>query len=187
MAASNPYHGLAKLGRVQLPSGTSYALIDYNGRELIAPIFATSASYAVGDYVIYSDELYIATAAHSGAWNADHFSKVTVGSELKSIKASISGGIHYRGHTTSSLYEGATTNPIIINGASYTAVAGDMVILDPPAYATAKAYAAGEYVTNSGIIYQVTEAITASANTKFSDLKTKIVPNAPEFLFDGTQ
>ncbi len=187
MAASNPYHGLAKLGRVQLPSGTSYALIDYNGRELIAPIFATSASYAVGDYVIYSDELYIATATHTGAWNADHFSKVTVGSELKSIKASISGGIHYRGHTTSSLYEGATTNPIIINGASYTAVAGDMVILDPPAYATAKAYVAGEYVINSGVIYQVTEAITASANTKFSDLKTKIVPNAPEFLFDGTQ
>lgn len=185
--ASNPYHGLAKLGRVQLPSGNTYALIDYNGRELIAPMFSASGEYVVGDYVVYDDDLWRCSAAHSGAaWNADHFEQVTVGSELRRIESAISGGIHYRGHTTSSLYDGSTTNPIIINGSPWHAIAGDMVIEEPPEYSTGRAYASGEYCTNDGIIYQVTEAISASDNTQFSDLKTKIATNNPEFIFDGT-
>ena len=38
-----------------------------------AKYFDSSESYAVGDYVIYSNQLYECTTAHSGAWNASHF------------------------------------------------------------------------------------------------------------------
>lgn len=37
-------------------------------------------------------------------------------------------GVHFRGSTTTALTDGATTNPITIDGSSYTAVIGDMVI-----------------------------------------------------------
>lgn len=47
----------------------------------------------------------------------------------KSGKGGGSGdGVHFRGSTTTALTDGATTNPITIDGESYTAVMGDMVI-----------------------------------------------------------
>ena len=47
----------------------------------------------------------------------------------KSGKGGGSGdGVHFRGSTTTALTDGATTNPITIDGSSYTAVMGDMVI-----------------------------------------------------------
>lgn len=51
------YADLSKLGRVQLPSGTVYALVDVDGRSMIAATYSTSASYDTGDYVIYGDNL----------------------------------------------------------------------------------------------------------------------------------
>ena len=130
MSATSLYHNLSKLGRVQLPSGTSYALIDYNGRELIAPIFNTSTAYAQGDYVVYQDELYCFTAAHSaGSWNANQVTKTDVSNELKVLKEAISGGIHYIGVTQTVIYDGCT-NPEIITTGVVSAQTGDLVILD---------------------------------------------------------
>ena len=50
--------------------------------------------------------------------------------ELKDevARENIIGGTHYKGVTTTPLTDGASTNPIIISGASYAAVNGDMVI-----------------------------------------------------------
>ena len=42
----------------------------------------------------------------------------------------VAGGVHYRGKTTSNIFDGADVNPIIINGKSYKALAGDLVIKD---------------------------------------------------------
>lgn len=67
MSATNLYHNLPKLARVKLPSGTEYAVIDYNGRELIAPIFNPEVSYLAGDFVVYEDNLYTFNTAHEGA------------------------------------------------------------------------------------------------------------------------
>lgn len=39
-----------------------------------------------------------------------------------------SDGVHFKGSTSTALTDGATTNPITIDGSSYTAVMGDMVI-----------------------------------------------------------
>lgn len=51
-------------------------------------------------------------------------------SDIADIQQAISGGIHFRGETTTALTDGATTNPITINGESYTAVSGDLVLYD---------------------------------------------------------
>lgn len=49
-----------------------------DGNIAIAPAFSTSKAYAVGDYVIYNNEVYKCTTAHSAsAWNYSHFSDIT--------------------------------------------------------------------------------------------------------------
>lgn len=50
-----------------------------------AATFSTSTSYAVGSYCIYDGNLYRCTTAHSGAWNASHFTATSVGGTLGSI------------------------------------------------------------------------------------------------------
>lgn len=45
-------------------------------------------------------------------------------------RQSIAGGVTFRGVTTTALTDGASTNPIVINGESYTAVNGDLVIYE---------------------------------------------------------
>ena len=52
--------------------------------------------------------------------------------ELKDAvaRAATVGGTHYKGVTTTELADGASTNPITIGGASYTAVNGDIVVVD---------------------------------------------------------
>lgn len=47
--------------------------------------------------------------------------------DIASIQQSIAGGVHFAGNTTTALTDGATTNPIKIGGADYTAKAGDLV------------------------------------------------------------
>lgn len=183
------YSEYSKLARVKLPSGTTYALIDFDGRAIIASNFSSSSetNYAVNDYSIYQSDLYKCTSATTGGtWDSTAWELVTVGSELKAIKASISGGVHYKGKTTSSLYDGDTTNPIVIGGSSYTAVSGDLVIETPPTYATSTAYTKGQYVIYSNVIYQITQSITAQSNTSWSVVSKKVAPNEPEFIFDGS-
>lgn len=68
-------------------SGISVA--DLTGVTDLAPLFSTTASYAVGEYVIYNENMYRCTVAHTGAWNANDFTQVTVGGELTN-KADIS-------------------------------------------------------------------------------------------------
>ena len=57
----------------------------------------------------------------------------TISTKLIELKDAVAreatiGGTHYKGLTTTPLTDGASTNPIIIGGASYTAVNGDMVV-----------------------------------------------------------
>lgn len=192
------YKNLAKLGRTELPSGTTYKLIDLDLREMIAPNFNAEASYEVGDYVIYDvvgsdDSLYRFTNAHAaGAWNSADVELVVVGDELKRISKAVVGGIIYRGKTTSMLYDDCTINPITINGNSYTAVSGDLVKVDRAnaalTYATNTAYAVHTYIKNDGIYYITKEVITAAQNINFNAIQDKLTPvkSDPEFLFDGT-
>ena len=46
---------------------------------------------------------------------------------IQDILDNISSALHWKGNTTTALVDGATTNPIVIDGENYTAVAGDVV------------------------------------------------------------
>ena len=48
----------------------------------IAPAFDATRTYAVGDYVIYSDQLYKCTTAHTGTWAAADFVATTLSDEI---------------------------------------------------------------------------------------------------------
>lgn len=188
------YSDLAKLGRIQLPAGTKYALVDIDGRAIIAPNFSTSGTYAIGDHVIYNDNLYRCKSAitTAGAWDDTKWDNVTFDSEIKRLESAISGGIIYRGKTTTALYDGATTNPITIGGSSYTAISGDLVIISLSSvavtYATSTAYSAHTYIKNDSSYYITNTAITSGENTSFDAIASKLdrVNSDPEFLFDGT-
>lgn len=54
--------------------------------------------------------------------------------DIEDIQRAISGGVRFRGETTTELTDGATTNPITINGNSYTAVSGDLVLYSNKEY-----------------------------------------------------
>lgn len=51
-------------------------------------------------------------------------------SDIADIQAAISGGIVFIGETTTALTDQATTNPIMINNVSTTAVAGNLVVYE---------------------------------------------------------
>ena len=48
--------------------------------------------------------------------------------KIEEIETAITGGVIFRGETSTTLTDGATTNPIVINSQSYTAVQGDLVV-----------------------------------------------------------
>lgn len=198
------YQDYDKLSLVQLPNRgnpKTYALIDKDGRLMLASFFSDSSAqtYTPGDYVIYEDNLYICTAATTGGtFDTNDWMQTDVAQELISLKNSISGGIHYVGVTTNSLYEGSTQQSITIKTVGlYFAQKGDLVIEEPPAYAENTAYTKGQYITHpdpmnplNTFIYQITKNITAALNTGWSVMVSgdyvKKGVTEPEFIWDGS-
>lgn len=155
MSATNLYHNLPKLARVKLPSGTEYAVVDYNGRELIAPIFNTSSTYSIGDLVIYEDNLYrFVSAKPAGDWSPSPVVLTSVEAELDRLWGAVTGGIHYRGKTVTKIYDGSTTNPVYDGtGHAITAEAGDMVLLEL-AYTNTSEYETGIALAQNTYYYK---------------------------------
>ncbi len=194
---------LSKLSKITLPSGTTYRLQDNDLREMVGlSAYVINTAYNANE-IIYNqteDALYRVmtsiTAEENTAWS-DITSKVQltnitgeIEDRYNEIKAIISNAIHYVGYTTTPLTDGATTNPIIINGNEYTAVAGDLVIyqINGANYQSGVAYAKNDLIVYDNKVYRVTKAITAANNTQFSDVDTVFVAeNGKEFIFDGTR
>ena len=202
MAATSLYYNLAKLGRVQLPSGTEYALIDYNGRELITEIFNPEASYTAGDYILYSadgfgSELFrFTTNKAAGAWDSTKVQgPLTVGDELGRLEDLISGGVSYIGKTTTQLHDGDTSPVVTIGGSSYTASAGNMTIVDRSGasinYTLNTAYNKGTYIKYGSpyTYWIVNDDITSTENTSWSAIsgKVDVLPTDPEYIYSGTE
>ena len=60
-----------------------------------------------------------------------YLSQITVGNITYDLRdRTISGAMHFVGSTTSDLYDGATTKPVIVNGESYIQDTGDVVLYD---------------------------------------------------------
>lgn len=74
--------------------GTKQIGTDVAPQAQISGIFSASASYAVGAYVVHNGLLYRCTTAHSGAWDASHFTQVTIGGELNTRTPVYGGGVN---------------------------------------------------------------------------------------------
>lgn len=68
----------------------------------------------------------------------------------------LSNALHYLGKTTTALYEGATTNSVVVNGVAVTPSAGDVVIDNgsPTSYSTSKTYNIGDRVFYDSKVYE---------------------------------
>ena len=175
---------MANISKVKLPDNNTYLLADENGRKMIATDYATGTAYSANDFVIYDNSLYKITAditaANNTAWSVVSKSGTSIGVEINAIKTAMSTGIHYRGTTTTALADGSTTNPITINGESYTAVAGDLVIYNGYEFLFDGTY--WEKFGTDGTLKALAFADTASGSSSVS-----VTGTASAQTFTGTQ
>lgn len=72
------------------------------------------------------DKKYLSKIVKGG--NTLHLKDAEARQEIEDIKTSITGAMHFVGVTTTALSDGATTNPIVVEGENVTAKAGDVAI-----------------------------------------------------------
>ena len=97
---------MAYISKIKVPGvEAAYLIKDSEGRLMIAPAFDASKSYSASDYYVKDGKLYVV--------NSTGPTTTTVGDELKSIKQSIAGAMHYIGITSTKLTDGATTTTLI--------------------------------------------------------------------------
>ena len=75
--------------------GHEYDYKDASAREALASAFSDQTSYAVGDYTLYNGKVYVCTTAHTGAWNAQHFSEIKVAHNMTGATAQANGTAGY--------------------------------------------------------------------------------------------
>ena len=78
-------------------------VVDTRDMSYLAPAFATSVSYAVGDLVTHEGKFYKCTTAHSaGAWNDAHFTETSVDSSfVHKYGDTMTGALTVQGNITS--------------------------------------------------------------------------------------
>lgn len=121
----------------------------------LSPAFDDTATYAIGDYVTYTDgDIYRFTFAHTGAWASGDVTKVDIGAELKNkiSKSSTAGLVKNDGTIDTNTYVSASA----LDGKA------DLTDLAPTFDATV-AYAQNDYVNYNGDIYRFTSAHSAGA------------------------
>jgi hypothetical protein len=76
-------------------SGVSINDVTQGLEEVIAPAFSTSATYALGDYVMYNSKLYECTTAvtTAGAWNPANWTESKVMTSFAPIPSSFIQGL----------------------------------------------------------------------------------------------
>lgn len=63
--------------------------------NIVADEYSSSATYAVGDYVLHDGKLYICKTAIATAeeWTAAHWTEVDISGEVKDLKSSLKSGL----------------------------------------------------------------------------------------------
>ncbi len=114
----------------------------------LAPAFDDTATYAIGDYVTYTDgDVYRFTSAHTGAWASGDVTKIDIGAELKNkiSKSSTAGLVKNDGTIDTNTYVSASA----LNGKA------DLSDLAADFDATVN-YVQNDYVNYNGDIYKFT-------------------------------
>ena len=97
-----------------------YIVTTYNDNNYISNI-----DLYIGDTKLdaNANEIYFETGENTGLTIQEVVEKLQA-----EFRAEVTSSIHFRGVTTTALTDGANTNPIVVNGESFTAVSGDVVI-----------------------------------------------------------
>jgi hypothetical protein len=107
----------------------------------IAEIFDSTESYSVGECVMYQDKLYKCTTAHSGSWDATHFTATTATTE-----GGGGGGLNVAGNAGAhnAIYRGQSLGTSV-SSAQFSAISAgtfdDMFI--------------GDYWTIGNVVYRI--------------------------------
>ena len=141
-------------------------LIPYSGnvtpyvRDSVAPLFSTSIGFNKGSYCYHDGKLYECTTAHlAGAWNPSHFTEVTVGDQLATLKSGlikVVSGTETFTDVSPSTSENLTVNPQGI------VVAHAVTCLDANGVMTNTACGVTNITTNSIKIYARNNGSTAA-------------------------
>lgn len=115
----NTTAGWEAQGQIVTEKGQPYMYSDYYTIDGVKV-----PAMKIGDGESYLADLPFLTG------NRDELVKymTTTDSEIAAIKSALTGAMHYIGVTTTALSNGATTNPIVIDGKSVTAKSGDIAI-----------------------------------------------------------
>lgn len=122
------------ISKIKVPGVEAVYLIkDNEGRLMIAKAYSSSTPYSVDDYYVKEGYLWKVTTGGTGA--AVTGATTSVANELKSIKQSIAGAMHYIGVTLTPLTDGSTITtltpwPDRPNSLTKTSgfIAGDVVL-----------------------------------------------------------
>ena len=81
---------MSYIDKVQIGS-TEYDVQDTKTQQMIAGVYSTSGTYAVGDYVTYDGKLYRCVTAidTAEAWTVAHWTEVTVGGDVADLKSAL--------------------------------------------------------------------------------------------------
>lgn len=77
----------------------------------IAPAFSATSTYAVGDYVIYDDQLYKCTTAHTGAWATADFTATSLSNEIENKQNALTAGKYININANNEI----SVNPVVPN------------------------------------------------------------------------
>lgn len=173
------------------PDSSAAAAVSY-----IADLYSTSGTYAVGDYCIYDGDLYrCVTAISTGeTWTAAHWTQVTVGGELVSLKSAVDGKVDIAqgvSHAGEALIIDENGN--VTTGEAGVSVDPTLSIAGKAADAKATGDAIGEL--DEAVLYDKTVSMAnstfsggATANTRWGfvlpGITSKRVTVTPKFTSD---
>lgn len=178
---------MAYISKIKIPGvEAAYLIKDSEGRLMIAPAYSTSAYYSDGDYYVKEGvdgtpgNLYVVRTTESGTTGIE----TTVSAELKSIKQSIAGAMHYIGITSTELTDGGDTKTLVPkteNSLTKTTgfVSGDVVLAPAPG----KPEEYYEYVWNGTVWSEFgsTKAIGSMAYANSASGSTTITYNKSQY------
>ena len=124
-------------------NGTLYFITDAEGgggsfdTSIIADDFDAEETYAIGDYCIYEGSLYKCTTAHTGAWNASHFTETQVVDEFGSnsgvqIPAIVGNKFNYNGTVQGPVITGLDSEHCTVTGTTSATNIGQYTITVTP-------------------------------------------------------
>ena len=117
-------YSMAKVNELLASAGTVQKVAGVSPSDGDIPV--ASLSYALG--------LGAAASYGIGSVASGDTGLVTGGSVYSAINSALSSVLKFVGVTTTVITDGSTTNPVIINGSSYTAVTGNVVLYGAKEY-----------------------------------------------------